>query len=220
MHANTRITRRRRRAFTLIELLVVMTVISILAGMLFVGVSRARRGANISASKMVVAQVGTAIAQFKTDKEHLPGSSALSAVTLCNKLGSMIKNKGQFVVKTSFDLDGDGTNDGMLVDGWGRPIIYVRRVPDDVPSDEDDPDAGTGHQTDPNNDKIAPLHNSKEYDLFSAGYLADRLIRAPKLTDQSDLRAYQSGALQVSGREYTHDGEKLGKETNKYYGNW
>lgn len=205
---------RRRAGFTLIELLVVMTVMSILAAILLPALGRARRTAKIQATQSLVAQIGVSIEQFHSSRLVYPMSSAISARALPAALGDLLKDRENFL----FDSDANGTPD-LLVDAWGRPFIYVRRVPEKETTGGTDP-APSGSQLEDENGKIPPLKNPKTFDLFSAGALAGDVVGLSDLTNSS-LQTYQSKCLEVSDNvRYTYDGHRLGQSTNKYYGNW
>ncbi|MEM9399155.1 MAG: type II secretion system protein [Verrucomicrobiota bacterium] len=63
---------KRRSGFTLVELLVVITIIAILMGLAFPSLQAAMRFAKKSEAKVIVAQLGTAIASYKTEYNRLP----------------------------------------------------------------------------------------------------------------------------------------------------
>jgi prepilin-type N-terminal cleavage/methylation domain-containing protein/prepilin-type processing-associated H-X9-DG protein len=86
----------KRRAFTLIELLVVITIIGILAGLLFPVFGRIREGARRITCVNNLGQIGKAIAMYYDDNAQRmpagqPGSPAGSFQVLSNYLGSSAK---------------------------------------------------------------------------------------------------------------------------------
>jgi type II secretion system protein G len=216
MRPTTTWTRSRpsRTGFTLIELLVVITVMSILAAILLPAIYTALSSTKTQITESLLAQIGVAIEQFQQERLVYPMSGDVSARALPAALGDRLKNPENFVI----DSNADGVAD-LLVDAWGRPFIYVRRVPEKEVTTGTDPVPGGSQLTDENG-KIPPLHNPKTYDLFSAGRLADKVIGLNDTTDAS-LTAYQAKALEVTDNlRYTYDGYMRGQRKNEYIGNW
>lgn len=195
-----------RRGFTLVEVLVVISVISILLGLLYAGVSAALRASKEQNSRTLVAEVGMAIGNFYNMQGTYPKmeTGEFCGATLVKELGSLLQ------VRSSTFVD---TTDGKVVgDAWGRPLIYTRYV-SAAPNKEPGDDNGEGGKQ--------PLNNPKTFDLFSTGAYADRIAG---LTGAGT--AVQTKALEITNGKYTHDGEKImagSKQTgeiNVYFGNW
>jgi len=186
--------RRGGSAFTLIELLVVMTVIAILAAILFPAVRTAFSASHTKTTSAVISQLGMAVEQFREVHGRYPYSGPVSAQTLVSELGSSIR------VKDTFVLNADGV--ATLIDAWSRPIIYVRYI---VSTEEDAEDADYG----------PPVRNPKSYDLFSCGRLAGGI---PALGNPvpGEFATFQTAALENDGVNYTYDGASVGDEANKY----
>ena len=63
----------RRRAFTLIELLVVISIIAILSGMVFAGVTIAKRSMMKTKTQSILGQLSAAIVNYRTQSNGFPG---------------------------------------------------------------------------------------------------------------------------------------------------
>ena len=67
MKTQTNCTTKSRSAFTLLELLIVIVIISILLGLIGVGLSSARQGVNVAETIIELSQLETAIAAFESE---------------------------------------------------------------------------------------------------------------------------------------------------------
>lgn len=64
--------RKKRKAFTLVELLVVVAIIGILASILIINVGGKTDKARVAAARAEIAQIETAVIEFKQDSLRLP----------------------------------------------------------------------------------------------------------------------------------------------------
>lgn len=81
-----------RRAFTLVEILVVLAVIAIMAALIFPALSRAREGGRQTRCTANLAQIYTAVRQYKDDEGQYPHSIAPMlpvGTTLVTSTGSL-----------------------------------------------------------------------------------------------------------------------------------
>jgi len=196
-------SRPRRGAFTLIELLVVITVIAILAALLFPAIKTSASASRMKNTRTLVAQVAMACEQFRESRERYPYSGNVSSTSLINELGPLLRVRKVFMV-------GEG-DQRVLVDAWARPIIYVRHkleTEEPPPPDEDLPE---------------PIHNPKTFDLFSCGRYIDRTEDYVIPKDQGSYRQYQDMALEpnAQGTDYKRNNYRFEDGlVNRYIGNW
>jgi len=195
-------SRPRQEAFTLIELLVVITVIAILAALLFPAIKTSASAARVKNTRTLIAQVAMACEQFRESRERYPASGAVSANTLIEELGPLLRVRGVFMIGEE--------GQKVLVDAWARPLIYVRYVPE---ADESAPDAALPD----------PIHNPRTFDLFSCGRYADALPGFPGAARWEDYEDYQTFALQTNPEETDYRWNNYRFEdrlVNRYIGNW
>jgi len=205
---------RPRGGFTLIELLVVISVIAILAGMLLVAVRTGGVAAKKKATESTLAEVGMAIGFYTEARgtmppETYPGLASSECLAFC--LG--VQDKSIQLKKTATaDLDSDGAPE--LVDAWGQPLLYNRW------HFADDPTAvfvgGGSHAN------YSPVHNPKGYDLFSVGPKgSDVNLLKPTAARVGNLSYDIAATDNTSAHDaYQHDNVRVGKQVNKYIGNW
>ena len=123
-----------KRAFTLIEMLVVVAIIAILLSISFAAFSGAGNSAKKAASKTLIEQIKTALENYSNDFGDYPPSSprrskdkgvndGIESLVKC--LMTTEKNGPylQFNDKQLYDSDSDGAFE--VIDGWGRPLIYL-----------------------------------------------------------------------------------------------
>lgn len=123
-----------KRAFTLIEMLVVVAIIAILLSISFAAFSGAGNSAKKAASKTLIEQIKTALENYSNDFGDYPPSSprrskdkgvndGIESLVKC--LMTTEKNGPylQFNDKQLYDSDSDGAYE--VIDGWGRPLIYL-----------------------------------------------------------------------------------------------
>lgn len=123
-----------KRAFTLIEMLVVVAIIAILLSISFAAFSGAGNSAKKAASKTLIEQIKTALENYSNDFGDYPPSSPRRSKdkgvndgieNLVKCLMTTEKNGPylQFTDKQLYDSDSDGAYE--VIDGWGRPMIYL-----------------------------------------------------------------------------------------------
>ena len=87
----------RLRAFTLLELLVVVSIIALLAAILFPAFGRARENARRSSCLSNKKQIGLGFLQYQSDNDgHFPFTNHVVGLSWTNTLNPYIKNRGIF----------------------------------------------------------------------------------------------------------------------------
>ncbi len=115
------------RAVTLVELIVVIGIISILAGLLMVGVSAARIRAARAKTTALLKELELLAGQYETLHGDYPsdagGGGADGSESLYEALTSAKKGvQHEFAPEKIADTDGDGKME--IVDHWGNPVGY------------------------------------------------------------------------------------------------
>ena len=194
-----------RLAFTLIELLVVITVIAILAALLFPAIKTSSSVAREKNTRTLIAQVAMACEQFREMRERYPYSGVVSSNSLIEQLGPSLRIRRTFVV-------GEG-DERAIVDAWARPIIYVRHIPETEDSPPDEDVEGLN----------GPIHNPKTFDLFSCGRYADLIDGFPDVAGWETFDDYQNAALELNPDKTDYRGNNYrfqNRLVNRYVGNW
>lgn len=197
-----RASRPRGAGFTLIELLVVITVIAILAALLFPAIKSSASAARVKNTRTLVAQVAMACEQFKELRERYPVSGDVSSNSLIEELGSALRVRGVFMVGQE--------GQKVLVDAWGRPLTYVRHKPE-------------SEQSPPDETLPEPIHNPNTFDLFSCGRYVERIPDLPALAGWASYDDYQTAALELNaeGTDYKCNDYRFEDNlVNRYIGNW
>jgi len=202
MTAQRQPSRRAAGGFTLIELLVVITVIAILAALLFPAIKSSAGASRVKNTRTLIAQIAMACEQFKDAHERYPASGNVSSNSLIEELGPSLR------VRRTFMVGDEGQK--VIVDAWARPIIYLRHIPqtEESPPDEALPE---------------PIHNPKTFDLFSCGRYADLLPNFPHPAGWGTYDDYQNAALDLNPEGTDYKGNNYRFENgvvNRYIGNW
>jgi prepilin-type N-terminal cleavage/methylation domain-containing protein len=206
----------RRRGFTLIELLVVISVISILAAILYPAVKTALRSSHIQTTKITLAQVGTAIELFKEMHGEYPlcASGEFNNPYVVFQLGTLLKIKETSFVNIGTKSAGTPpvtVKYGTVVDSWARPLVYTRYV---KTATNQTPGSDNGEGA------VQPIKNPRTYDLFSCGPNAELVGVDPRETTATATNS----PLRNDGLGYAYDGKPLtgsrAGEFNNYIGNW
>jgi len=119
----------RIHAFTLMELLVVISIIGILAGLLFTGLNSAMNAAKKTSAKNQVIQIATAIAAYESEYGHLPPgdksfNSSLVQV-LCSTKDAVNNPRGiVFLEASAWKKGKGGTNDSGFCDPFSESSVY------------------------------------------------------------------------------------------------
>jgi prepilin-type N-terminal cleavage/methylation domain-containing protein len=116
--------------FTLIEMLVVIAIIGILAGMIMVGVSAARRNFKKQQTQHILNLVKSSIENYEADFREYPdslsgdpvigGENLLAALRTDQKEGPYIKAADPVKFKDTND-----NGDREIVDAFNRPLRYL-----------------------------------------------------------------------------------------------
>ena len=140
-----------RRGFTLVEILVVVTILSILMGVLVVGLGFARKRAKVRTTKMLLQKIRSALSSYYTDFGAYPPTSLESlGVKVENQVNLGIESlvsclltqrkRGPYLRDykprelQNYDKDrlpdfNDSANKSgeafELVDPWGMPYVYL-----------------------------------------------------------------------------------------------
>jgi prepilin-type N-terminal cleavage/methylation domain-containing protein len=117
-------TKKRNHGFTLIELLVVISIIALLAAILFPVFARARENARRASCSSNVKQIMLGVMQYTQDyDERVPGSSANNDRTFYDYVEPYIKSRAVFVCPS---------NSKKSV-GYGYNYAYFAKLPANAP---------------------------------------------------------------------------------------
>lgn len=124
---------RKLRGFTLVELMITISIIVILAGMLFAVVGAVTARQKVARTKMLLSKVEGALKMYKADNGNYPNATGTDST---NNLWSVLGPSGGGYLKTSDlnqtrNLSGndicDDYKDTAFAGGThGSPFIYIR----------------------------------------------------------------------------------------------
>ncbi len=103
--------------FTLIEILVVVLIISILAGIVGVGVLRHPGAAKVTAAKLQIKTFKNALQLYKMEQNRFP--------TQVQGLEALCVKPSVAPMPESYPDDGYLDSRNLPKDPWGRPYIYI-----------------------------------------------------------------------------------------------
>lgn len=179
-----------RRAFTLIELLIVISIISILAAILFPVFSRARENARRSSCLSNVRQIGMAFQQYFQDyDEQFPIVKPADGIKWPQG-GMQPYLKSRQILQCPNDTDDPA---------WGRPVLPA--------GDGYLPTRVTSYTL---NGFFQHQPGDEGYEVFIGPHIArvqaaaSVIILAETANDPSDVEAGQEGRMYVSGLDYFH----------------
>jgi general secretion pathway protein G len=108
---------RRRAGFSFIEIIVVMVIIAILAGVVTVNVLHKPTEAKISAAKMQLQQLRTAVEMYSAEQGHVP--------TQEQGLQALVRKTSLPPVPERFPPNGYLSSAAVPLDPWKHPYVYV-----------------------------------------------------------------------------------------------
>ncbi len=123
------IRKRATRAFTLLELLAVIGVIAILSGIVIGVGRRASESGKVARARAELATLAAALEAYRTAHGDYPRTDDEAQLlrALLGRRGpvsdTVIADKA-LLETTRFSIEGEA-----LVDPWGRPYVYVYKVP-------------------------------------------------------------------------------------------
>jgi prepilin-type N-terminal cleavage/methylation domain-containing protein len=131
--------RRVLRAFTLIELLTVLAIIAVLAGLVIGAARRGSESGRIARAKAELAALSAALESYRRTYGDYPqtddGARLLqSLLGQRGPTGAPLQDRAFIeLVRFSTNSVADPTLDSTvaLIDPWGRPYLYIYKVPPD-----------------------------------------------------------------------------------------
>ena len=109
-----------RSGFTLVELMVVIAIMGILISLVTAGAQAARRRGAVTKTKVTIASLETAIAEYTGDMGKYPPTGNGPMIAALQDDPSNADWAGPYM-----EFKQDELTNGELVDPWGHPYVYV-----------------------------------------------------------------------------------------------
>lgn len=116
-----------KKAFSLVELLVVISIIAVLAGLVFAVMRPAMKSTKDTASINLIKNLYVALETYKNEVGYYPEPQSNYFISNKSGGGNQILKDPNF--RKYFSLNFDDLDNDTLTDAYGNPIIYIYKTP-------------------------------------------------------------------------------------------